>query len=367
MRNLAQSQFSSPGFDVERTVVAQLGFAQRQSGEENVRLLQRAVERVQTLPGVKSAAFTHDIPLTTHSGSRNGGFAFIGSRKSAEHIEWAEGRVGAGYFGAMGIRLVQGRDFTAADRDGAPRVAIVNEEFVRRYMHGEATVGNRIRSGTGDERLDNEIVGVVANSKHQTLGEYQRAAIYFPLEQRAQGMNVGFIVLRTDADPATLVNPVHKALGELDRSVSVHVEPMRGALAFALIPSQVGAVLLGSLGALGLMLAAFGLYAIVAYNVSRRVKEIAIRGALGATRGKILAPVVRDVAAVVGIGLVLGLGIAIVATKPLAIFLVAELSTTDPLAFAGTALALGSVSLLAGLWPARTATRVSPVVAMRAE
>jgi putative ABC transport system permease protein len=125
--------------------------------------------------------------------------------------------------------------------------------------------------------------------------------------------------------------------------------------------------MLGSLGALGLVLAAFGLYAIVAYNVSRRIKEIAIRGALGATRPRILRLVVRDVAAVVGIGVVLGLGIAAIATKPLSVFLVAGLSATDPLSFLGTALAFGLVSLLAGWLPARSATRVSPSIAMRAE
>lgn len=167
--------------------------------------------------------------------------------------------------------------------------------------------------------------------------------------------------------PIATVAAIRQAIGELDHSVAVHVEPMRQTLTFALLPSRIGATLLGSLGALGLVLAAFGLYAIIAYNVSRRIKEIAIRGALGATRTRILTLVARDTAAVVGIGLALGLGIAALATKPLAVFLVTGLSATDPLSFAATALLFGIVSLLAGLVPARSATRVSPSIAMRAE
>lgn len=367
VRNLVRSKFMNPGFDIERTVVAQLGFAQRQAAADNVRLLQRAVERAQAIPGVTGAAFTQDIPLTTHAGGSNGGEHYLGTQTSRTHIEWNNTRVSSGYFETMGIRLVQGRDFSASDRAGAPLVAIINEEFVRRYFPGQAAVGNSMRFVQGDSTLHIDIVGVAENSKHWTLGENQRAAIYWPLEQRAAGMSLAFVVLRTNGDPAALINPVRQALGELDRSVSVHVEPMRNTLAFALLPSQVGAILLGSLGALGLILAAFGLYAIVAYNVSRRVKEIAIRGALGATRGRILRLVVRDVAVIVSIGLVLGLGLAAVALKPVKVFLVASLSTLDPLSFVGTAAVLGFVSALAGWLPARSATRVSPVVAMRAE
>ncbi len=367
VRNLARSQLDSPGFEVDRTMSVQLGFANRQAAADNVRLLQRAIERAQAIPGVESAAYSSVIPLSMHSGSSNGGNAFIGSSTSARHIEYNRAQVGPGYFGTMGIRLVRGREFTAADRAGAQAVAIVNEEFARRYFEGQTPIGNRIRSDAGGRGWDVEVVGVAANSKYWTLGEHQRAALYFPVDQFTGSLDLAFVVLRSRADPPTLVNTVRQTLGEIDRSVSVEVKPMRETLAFALLPSQAGAAILGSLGTLGLILAAFGLYAIVACNVSRRVSEIAIRSALGATRAKILRLVVRDVAAVVGIGLTLGLGIAMIATKPLEAFLVASLSTKDPLSFVGTALVFGLVSVLAGWLPARSATRVSPVVAMRAE
>jgi len=158
---------------------------------------------------------------------------------------------------------------------------------------------------------------------------------------------------------------VRTAIGELDQSVSVDVEPMASALTFALLPSRIGAAVLGSLGVLGLILAAFGLYALVSYTVSRRVGEIAIRSALGATRAGILRLVIRDAAVLVGAGVAIGLTISAFVTAPLSTFLVTGMSATDPVSFAGTALVFVLVSVLASWLPARSATRVSPVVAMR--
>jgi ABC-type antimicrobial peptide transport system permease subunit len=149
--------------------------------------------------------------------------------------------------------------------------------------------------------------------------------------------------------------------------VAVEVEPLRTALAFAMLPSQIGAAVLGGLGTLGLVLATFGLYAIIAYNVNRRVGEIAIRTALGATRVGIVRLVIRDAAVLVTIGVTLGLGVAAFVTQPLVAWLVTGLSATDPLSFAGTAGVFLVVSVLASWIPARQATRVSPVIAMRLE
>ena len=147
--------------------------------------------------------------------------------------------------------------------------------------------------------------------------------------------------------------------------MSVDVQPLRSAVAFALLPSRVGAAVLGGLGALGLILATFGLFAIVSYNVSRRVSEIAIRSALGATRTAIIGLVVRDASVLVGVGVAAGLGLAALATRALSAFLVAGLSATDPVSFIGTAGAFLVVTILASWGPARYATNVSPVIAMR--
>ncbi len=361
VRNLARSEIANPGFEVRRGLVAQLGFLQGRADAERVASLQAAVDRVRAMPGIEAAAYAAAVPLTVYSGSSNGLTARIDGEK--RHVEFSKVAVGPGYFATLGISLVAGREFQAADAPGTPKVAIVNDAFARRYIGGANPIGKRVEFL--EEQLSFEIVGVVANSKMQSLGEELRPAFYLPLRQNANDLRIGFVVARATGEPTPLLAPVRLALGEMDRSMSVTVDPMSSALQFALFPSRVGAAVLGTLGILGLVLAAFGLYAIVAYNVSRRVAEIAIRSALGASRGAILALVIRDASIQVGIGLVLGLGLSALVTSPLATFLVAGLSTTDPLSFAGTAALFLAVSVLASLLPARSATRVSPAVAMR--
>jgi hypothetical protein len=301
--------------------------------------------------------------LTIHSGSSNGLSVRIDNRETTEHVEFSRLLVGPQYFATMGIAVRGGREFLATDTRGAPAVAIINEEFARRHFSGANPVGSRLRFS--QQNLDLEIVGVTANGKHQTLGEAPRAALYLPLSQHPEGLGLAFVLARTRTDPATMTSGVRLALGQLERSMSVQVEPMASALRFALFPSRVGAAVLGTLGFLGLLLAAFGLYALVSYNVGRRVSEIAIRTALGATRTGILRLVLRETTVLVGGGVLFGLAMATFVTAPLATFLVTGLSATDPLSFAATAVAFLAVAVLASWLPARQAMRVSPAVAMR--
>jgi predicted permease len=365
LRNLARTQVIDPGFQVDRALVTQLGFVQHREGASRTSFLQAAVDRLESLAGIEQAAYANGIPLTPYGGSTYGLQVRIGNRSAAEHVEFARQLVGPGYFSTLGIRLLQGREFRASDVAGGPAVAIVNEEFAHRYLRNQSDIGTRMRSQQAN--LDFEIVGVVANGKHVTLGEAQRAALYLPLLQHPDQLDVAFVVARTRDDPTNLVRPALQALGALDHSVSVQTEPMQSALKFALLPSQIGAAVLGSLGLLALLLAAFGLYAIISYNVSRRVGEIAIRTALGATRRGILRLVISDASLLVGIGVLAGLTIATLVTAPLATFLVAGLSVTDPVSFAGTAVVFLLVSVLASWLPARSATRISPALAMRLE
>ena len=363
VRNLIRTQVTSPGFEVNHALVAQTGFVQGDGGGDRSAFLETAVNRVRSLPGVADAAYAASVPLTVHTGSSNGMSARIDGAAQTQHVEFSREIVGPGYFSTMGIRLFGGREFTESDAPGSPTVAIVNEVFARRYLSGKNPLGQRVQFV--EDSSDFRVVGVVANSKMRTLGEDERAAIYVPLRQSTKAVRVGFVIARTHTDPTALVTPVRQSLGALDKSVAVAVEPMASALQFALLPSRIGASVLGTLGVLGLVLAAFGLYALVSYSVSRRISEIAIRSALGASRGAVLRLVMRDATLHVGVGLALGLAVSALITSPLSAFLVAGLSTTDPLSFGGTALVFVLVSLLASWLPARLAMRVSPVVAMR--
>jgi putative ABC transport system permease protein len=209
-----------------------------------------------------------------------------------------------------------------------------------------------------------EIVGVVADSKYNTLGEDTRLLVYRPYRQAK--MNFPTIHLKTAGAPATLIPGVRTALAGMDRTVVPELQTMQESLAFALIPSRIAAVLLGGMGTIGLALALTGLYGSLAYAVSRRTAEIGIRMALGASRGTVFAAVMRDAGLLIGAGLGIGGLLAFAASAPLSQF-VAGVHVTD----AGSLPAVAALMLLVGVAasyvPARRATKVDPIVALRYE
>ena len=276
--------------------------------------------------------------------------------------------VGPSYFSTLGIRLLAGREFLPSDRPGSPQVAIVSEEFVRRYLGGRSPLGRQLLlPGPQDQPYPVEVIGVVANAKHRTIGEERQAAVYESFLQRGNRGRFVHVLVSADGAAESMTREVQRMLTSLDPTAAVAVEPMRQALAFAFLPSQLGAWILGALGLLGLGLSMVGLYATIASSVSRRTFEIGVRIALGATRRAVLALVLRDAAILAITGVAIGIALAAFITRPLAMFLVAGLSPSDPLTFAGTAALLLIVSLAAAASPARRAMRVEPVKALRME
>jgi ABC-type antimicrobial peptide transport system permease subunit len=211
------------------------------------------------------------------------------------------------------------------------------------------------------------VVGIAANSKYGSIGEDRAAAMFSPYLQRSSVSRFAHIVVRA-TDPENVMNhAIATAIAHFDPSAAYTVQPLSAAIAFAFLPSRVGAVLIGALGGLGVLLAMIGLYGTVSYAVSRRTSEIGIRMALGASRGAVVRLVMTDGGMLVGAGLIVGLAVAAVATSPLRAFLVADLKTTDAISYFLTALVLGLTSLAACWSPARRATRVHPSTALRME
>jgi putative ABC transport system permease protein len=367
LRNLARATTVNPGFDVDHTVVGQLSFVEgRYTPASRAAFLDTAVRSLRSAAGIENAAYTQDVPLTIRSGITTGAELRHAERGTAFQARYEVNRVGPGYFATMGIAMEKGREFQASDRPGAPVVAIVNQEFARRYLPGVDPIGQHLLlPGAEDRSYSAEIVGVAGNSKHRTLGEAQQAAVYEAFLQRGNHLRVIQIVIRTKADPVQAVSDIQRTLLSMDSTAAVDVKTMRSMLAFAFLPSRLGAGLLGTLGTMGLLLAMVGLFAVISYSVSRRTAEIGIRMALGASRRAVLRLLLADAAMLVGSGVVIGLLVAYLITQPLAMFLVDGLSARDPISFIATTLVLCGVSLLATWQPARRALRVDPARALR--
>jgi ABC-type antimicrobial peptide transport system permease subunit len=210
------------------------------------------------------------------------------------------------------------------------------------------------------------IVGVAKNSKYFTLGEENAIAMYTPFAQGPGTEDLHFLI-RASQFPQGLVKIIDQTLGSLDQSAAIETKPMRDAFVLALLPSRAGAAILGSMGALGLVLASIGLYGVLAYTISRRIREIGLRMALGAEPHNVLWMVFRDSFVLVAAGIGIGLGVAAIATKPLAMFLVPGLSPNDPITLLSVVVLLAAVALAATIGPALRALRVDPMVALRYE
>ena len=363
LRSLRRAVAFDPGFAAQNILLASLetngaGLAKAQGQA----FYQQTLERIGNLPGVRAATLTRVVPVS--GGGQRRGIDIAGYQpRPNEDTETNTNVVGPDYFSTMEIPVVHGRAFGAQDVEGAPPVVVVNEEFARRYFPGRAAVGQRLRWNANSPYM--EIVGVARNAKYRSLREQPLPFIYIPLAQEYQrGMT---LVVRTSGDPAALAAAVRNVVRALNKNVPVFaVTTMSEHIGAALAADKMIAALLSLFGGAALLLAAVGIYAVVAYSVAQRTHEIGIRMALGAQAGDIARLIVGQGLALILAGTGLGLALALALTRVLASLLF-DVSVTDPLTFAAVALLLACIALLACYIPARRAMKVDPMIALRHE
>lgn len=323
--------------------------------------------RLAALPGVDSVSFAEAGPLM-HSESMSNVMVEGFTRKEDDEMVCDRNSVAAGYFQTLGTPLMAGREFEERDTAGAPRVAVVNEAFVRRFLADRNPVGKHMSIGEGGP-LDLEIVGVVADSKNLTLRENVKATFYIAYEQSfpppTPRIRRATFFVRAAAAFESLPGAVRSTVAQLDAALPVFaLRPMEIQVQDSVYTDRLVAALATAFGVLAMILTAVGLYGVIAYLVSRRRAEIGIRMALGATRGQIVSLVMREVAVVTAFGTLVGLLGAFAAGSAIEAQLFG-VRGFDPIVFTLVPAVLAAVALLAGSLPSLRASRIEPLEALR--
>lgn len=345
--------------------VATLMFNPQQQGFANERsqaFIKRFVERLRGIPGVSAVSTTTRPPLNLNVNS-NEIVAEGAEPPNGRYPEVQRAHVGSQYFKTLGATLVAGRDFSEQDRGGQPNVVVVNEAAAALLWPGKEALGRRL--STRGSTTWREVVGVVKNIKVVTVGEEPTPQIFYPLYQSFDSPTV--VIARGNGSPATLAVTMRSTLKELDAAMPVmSTGVLTDQVGTALFPVRLAAMLLTVLGLAGLAIAAVGLYGIIAQGVVARTRELGIRIALGAEPNAVRGMVLREGLQLAVIGLAVGLAIAALASRVLSTWLYG-VSPYDPVAFLAGPLVLLAVAAAACLIPARRATRVDPVTALRAD
>ena len=361
LRSLGKLHSIELGFNHDNVALLSVDLAlQGYSPERSRAFYDQAIERIQHLPGVAAVEAARRVPI----GMSKIGQQFVpeGQQGKREESYFGFNIVGPHYFETMEIPILRGRGFTAQDREGAGRVAIINQTMAERLWPRQDPIGKRLLQ---DNNSSLEIIGVCKAAKYDSLTEGPTSFVYLPLLQNYTS-SLTFHV-RTGSSPSALLHTLRKELLALDPALAVFdVKTMNEHLAVSMLPARVGAILLGIFGTLALGLAMLGLYGVMSYAVTRRTREIGIRVALGARRSDVLRLIVRQGMKLtfvgVFIGLLLGSGLtAVIATQLYGV------STADTVTLAGMSLTLTAVGLLACWLPARRATKVHPMEALRYE
>jgi putative ABC transport system permease protein len=356
-----------PGFDPASVLTAevQLPVAEYGESEQRVAFYEQLLERVRGFPGVTAAGAIDQLPMGS-GGTWN--YAYAADRPpatAADRLRAQRRFATPEYFSTLGIPLVAGRTFNSGDRFGTTPVVIINQQMAEQFFPGENPLGQQAVIAFG-EPYYMEVIGVAGDVRQFGLGSAVRSVMYLPHQQTAWGGAMQ-LVIRTDGDPLALAGALRNAVWEMDSNLPVSdLGTMEGRVAASMAQPKFRTILLGLFAGVALFLAALGLYGVLAYFVSRRIHEMGIRTALGASRGNVLGLVLRRGMMMAGAGLGLGLLGGVAATRVLQSLLFG-VEPTDPLTFALVAVSLSVVAVAACVIPARRATRVDLLTVLRTE
>ncbi len=367
LRSVVELANVDPGFDGDNVLTMRFNLG-RSAYEPPLRraFYRDCIERIEALPGVESAAMAFSLPI---DGS-NWNSIFIAADKPvpprAELPSSAFTPVSEGYFETMGIRLLQGRGFTPADVDASPRVTVVNETLANRLWPGESPIGKRIKQGwPEDENPWRDVVGLVADVKMNGVDQNTPMQAYLPIQQ--EPMRSIAVVARTRGNPLSQGQAIESTIHSIDPEIVVYrimtMDQLRGD---ALAQQRLTMALLGGFAILALLLAAVGIYGVMSYTVTQRTHDIGIRMALGARPADVLRLVVGQGAVVALAGVLIGLGAALALTRLMS-GLLFGVGAADPPTYGVISVVLVVVAVIACYLPARRATKVDPVIALRSE
>lgn len=333
------------------------------SAEREIQFTRTLRQRLADHPGVESVSYGIEIPLAQEGDETLEIEGYLPS--PGESLVIPRNNVGPDYFRTLRIPLLAGREFTGRDAPGAPSVVVINQSFANRFFPGLDPLGRRVR--IAQSKRWSTIVGLAADSKYRDPAEDPRPYFYAPFQQQFASGHGNHLYFRTRGNPAAALQALRQAVAGLDSATGLYaVRPFADHLRGVLYAHYIAAALMSALGVLAMLLAAGGLYSVMAYAVSERRQEIGIRMALGARPAAVLRMVLRQALTLAFAGLLLGAASTLAASRLLAGMLVG-ITPADPRTYLGAAILLAAVALLAGYLPARRATRVSPITALRTQ
>ena len=365
VRGLMRSLHSDFGFDPNHAILADTDLSMANYKGDSVRQMQRRmIDVLQTIPGVQAAGIVDNAPLV--SGSQNGSHIFANTttdlRPSNSVTDSLRFSISPGYFQAAGTSLLSGRTFTWHDDENAPRVAVINQEFARKVFGSPANATGRYFKMP--EGTSTQVVGIVEDGKYGSLTEDPQPAMFLPILQSPSSQT--YLVVRSDRDPAELAPAIRSKMRDLDAGLPVYMGPWNKELDTTLFGSRMAAMTLGVMGVMGAVLSLTGIFGMAAYAVSKRLRELGIRMALGAQRKEVLQAALARPFKLLALGSAAGLVLGILASRVLAA-IVYQATPRDPVVLAGVVVAMALLGLLATWIPAQRALSIDPAALLREE